>query len=202
MEIIPTRSALLEARDEHHVMHEGFRFLDEKRVLLAAEIVRQFEQYREANRLFAEAHTQAAVALEQAVVRHGFLGVQVYPAHPNDQATLKSEKKIFFGVPLIEGASLRPGKDKPVKPPVNPSPEANLCRRLFVELLHKSIPLAALSGNLHRLLAEYKRTERRARALEDVILPELEETIREIDVRLEELEQEESVRVRLHKVES
>ncbi|MBF0418470.1 MAG: hypothetical protein HQL86_09515, partial [Magnetococcales bacterium] len=54
-----------------------------------------------------------------------------------------------------------------------------------------------LSGNLQRLLTEYRRTERRARALEDVILPELDEAIHEMEIRLEELDQEEAIRVRL-----
>ena len=43
---------------------------------------------------------------------------------------------------------------------------------------------------------EYQRTERRARALEDVLLPELEETTRQIDGHLEALDLEEAVRFR------
>jgi V/A-type H+-transporting ATPase subunit D len=77
------------------------------------------------------------------------------------------------------------------------SPEARQCQHLFGQLLLSSAVLAARSGNLHRLLAEYKRTERRARALEDVLLPELDSLIHEMDLSLEELEQEEAVRVRL-----
>jgi vacuolar-type H+-ATPase subunit D/Vma8 len=39
-------------------------------------------------------------------------------------------------------------------------------------------------------------TARRARALEDVLLPELSATLAELDARLEEVEQEEAIRVR------
>ena len=49
-----------------------------------------------------------------------------------------------------------------------------------------------------RLAAEYRRTERRARALEDVILPEIEGTLREVESHLEEVDQEEAIRTRLH----
>lgn len=199
MEITPTRSALLEAKDERHVMGEGFRFLDEKRLLLAAEIVRQFKQYEGLQKTFTETHQQATAAMAEAVQRHGFQGVQLYPARINQNARVQKNDKIFFGVNLAEAVQLLPNPPPPPRPPVNPSPEAALAQQIFQALLKQSAPLAAITGNLHRLLDEYKRTERRARALEDVILPELDEAIHEIDIRLEEMEQEEAVRVRLKK---
>lgn len=39
LDIIPTRSALLELKDERLLVDEAFEFLDEKRLLLAAEIL-------------------------------------------------------------------------------------------------------------------------------------------------------------------
>jgi virulence factor Mce-like protein len=55
---------------------------------------------------------------------------------------------------------------------------------------------ADLVANLERLRAEYARTARRARAMEDVLLPEIDNTLSAIDTALEELEREEAVRVR------
>ena len=52
------------------------------------------------------------------------------------------------------------------------------------------------AGNLERLRLEYRRTERRTRALEDVLMPEIDLTIKELETRLEEIEQEEAIRVR------
>ena len=37
----PTRSFVLEMKDERRAMHEGYVFLDEKCLLLAAEILRE-----------------------------------------------------------------------------------------------------------------------------------------------------------------
>ncbi|MEO5332088.1 MAG: V-type ATP synthase subunit D [Magnetococcus sp. YQC-5] len=197
MEISPTRSALLESRDERQVMQEGYRFLDEKRLLLAAEIIKFFNRYQELQTRFQQLHRQAVLALEEAVVRHGLHGVQVEPASEMESARIKRMDRIFFGVPLVDGVELDPGEVKPPGFVLYPSPEKRSCKRSFSELTALTLELAALSGNLHRLLAEYQRTERRARALEDVILPELDAAIHEMDIRLEELEQEEAVRVRL-----
>jgi V/A-type H+-transporting ATPase subunit D len=43
---------------------------------------------------------------------------------------------------------------------------------------------------------DYVRTERRARALENVILPEIDADIRFVEAQLESIDQEESIRVR------
>jgi V/A-type H+/Na+-transporting ATPase subunit D len=56
-----------------------------------------------------------------------------------------------------------------------------------------------LHGNLIRLLAEYRRTERRARALENLVLPELELTLKLVEEQLEEQDQEEAAQVRLRR---
>jgi len=56
--------------------------------------------------------------------------------------------------------------------------------------------VAATSGNLERLSFEYRRSVRRARALQDVMLPELDHTIYDIENRLEELEQEDAIWMR------
>lgn len=43
----PTHTAVLELKEERQVVREGYDFLDEKRLLLAAEILRQLRRYQE-----------------------------------------------------------------------------------------------------------------------------------------------------------
>jgi V/A-type H+-transporting ATPase subunit D len=62
--------------------------------------------------------------------------------------------------------------------------------------VERAAPLAAAAGNLERLSLEYRRAVRRARALSDVLLPELDRDIYEIETRLEELEQEDAISMR------
>jgi V/A-type H+-transporting ATPase subunit D len=76
------------------------------------------------------------------------------------------------------------------------TPEGEQCRARFDALLPIAARLAVLTGNLERLRREYIRTARRARALEDVLLPEIDARLDGIETALEELEREESVRVR------
>jgi vacuolar-type H+-ATPase subunit D/Vma8 len=70
----PTRAAILALREERVVVGEAYDFLDEKRLLLAAELLRQLEVYaRLSARIEALAQSAgrrlaAAVGTESAVV--------------------------------------------------------------------------------------------------------------------------------------
>lgn len=193
-DVTPTRSVVLELQEERRAMREGYQFLDEKRLLLAAEMLAELRRYEEGWRAFRETLASAAEALKAAIARHGLDGVQVYPPARLADVRVKIAARTLLGVRLLE-ASFE-GKSSPAATAVHPSPEAERCRRAFLDLLEQSAALAARGGNLERLRLEYRRTERRARALEDVLMPEIDQTLRELESRLEEIEQEEAIRVR------
>jgi V/A-type H+-transporting ATPase subunit D len=190
----PTRSVVLEMKDERRAMHDGYVFLDEKCLLLAGEILRELERYGALRRDFVAAHSAATDALEAAVARHGLHGLQVYPAADIAAARLRDRRRALMGVRLqdvaldVDAVGALPAFD--------PSPEAEACRRAFAAVLGAAAPLAAVEGNLRRLSLEYQRSVRRARALQDVLLPELDRSVYEIETRLEELEQEDAIWMR------
>ncbi|MGB7932193.1 MAG: V-type ATP synthase subunit D, partial [Gammaproteobacteria bacterium] len=142
-------------------------------------------------------HT-AGRQLAAAVGHHGLEGLSVYPAAELAGAHVGMTQRSFMGVTLVETAlNEAPAEPAAWRAAANPSPEARQCGAAFSELLHQSARLAGISGNLYRLQAEYRLTERRARALENVIIPEIEQTLRVMDAHLEELDFEDAVRVRL-----
>lgn len=190
----PTRSVVIEMKDERTAMHEGYVFLDEKCLLLAGEILRQLERYSRLRRDFIALHDAALKALREAVLRHGLEGLQVYPPADLAQAQVPVRARALMGVRLQE-AELD-ARAAPAPEAVDRSPEGEACRRAFAAVLAAAATLAAVSGNLERLSFEYRRSVRRARALQDVMLPELERSIYEIENRLEELEQEEAIWMR------
>lgn len=193
-DITPTRSAVLELNEERRAMREGYRFLDEKRLLLAAEMLAELKRYETAAQAFRERLADAAAALKAAVARHGLDGVQVYPAAPGEGLAIAPGRRQLLGVPLLSARA----EDGTGAPPAaeHASPEAERCRALFARLLREAAPLAAHAGNLERLRLEYRRTERRARALEEVLMPEIDALVADLEARLEEMDQEEAIRVR------
>lgn len=193
-EASPTRAVVLELKDEQRAMHEGYVFLDEKCLLLAGEILRELENYAKLDLAMLAAHQAALQALQGAVARHGLEGLQVYPALDQTGATMTRDARSIMGVRL-QDVSWRSADAAPLAS-VERSPEAEACRRAFVVLIAAAARLASVSGNLERLSFEYRRSVRRARALQDVLLPELDQSVYRIETRLEELEQEDAITMR------
>jgi V/A-type H+-transporting ATPase subunit D len=193
-EASPTRAVVLELKDEQRAMHEGYVFLDEKCMLLAGEILRELLSHAALERAMQDAHQAALKALQAAVARHGLEDLQVYPALDQSGAALARETSSIMGVRL-QSVAWCPSV-APAPRSVEASPEGEACRRAFVVLIEAAAKLAAVSGNLERLSFEYRRSVRRARALQDVLLPELDRTVYGIEGRLEELEQEDAISMR------
>ena len=193
----PTQAAVLELRSEQEVVREAYVFLDEKRLLLASELLRQLRLYRRLSSELDALHESVRDAMQAALMHHGLNGLQVYPAKSFDDAEFKQETRNFMGVELIETELIMENAADRVTLPPNPSAKAENCSRLFCDITMKSAVLAGISGNLYRLLAEYRITERRSRALENIILPEIDLSLREMSTHLEELDLEDAIRVRL-----
>ncbi|HSS62816.1 MAG TPA: V-type ATP synthase subunit D [Gammaproteobacteria bacterium] len=195
-DVPPTPSAALELKEERQLVKEGYDFLDEKRLLLASQLLRELSSYEKRLAEFIALHDEGREAVASAAIRHGLHGLQVYPAEPLEDAQVRTSSQSYLGVSVIQSELLLPLPERPPYAEL-PSPEAEICRRLFTEMLPLAAELAAMVGNLLRLLDEYRRTERRARALEDVLLPEIEETLHDILAHLEDTDLEEIIRTRL-----
>ncbi len=191
----PTQSLLLELKEERTGMREGYGFLDEKRLILAAEILKELAAYQTELGAFDADYAEAAAALREAVARHGVETLSIYPAAAPIDGAMELAPRSVLGVTVYDLSCRMADQEAPADTPLA-SPEARRCREVFRSLVPRAAHLAALAGNLERLRQDYARTARRARALEDVLLPEIDETLGAIESALEELEREEAVRAR------
>lgn len=193
----PTRAAVIELRDERTVVNEAYNFLDEKRLLLAAEIIRQIDNYERVIASIKKLNQEAKKALEKAIHRHGLDGLGVYPPAVIEGVEFFTSHINFMGVSLMTTQLDLPSTaENVICEAVNPSSEAVECRRLFSDLLKETAILAGISGNLHRLRVEYRITERRSKALENVILPQIEHDLKQMGDLLEEMDIEDLIRAR------
>lgn len=66
-EATPARSAALELADQRKLMRQGYEFLNEKRMLLATEMLRQLRVYQSQSEAFEDRRKSAAAALAAAI---------------------------------------------------------------------------------------------------------------------------------------
>ena len=196
-ERVATRSVLLELREERNSMREGFTFLDEKCLLLAGAMLRELTRYQALWQELVLWVKDADDALRAALGRHGLEGLAIYPLSEESAEprwVLNIGHRSVMGVPLLDASC----KTTPplVAAPLLRSPEADACAQAHAQLLRKATELAAAGANLERLLHEYRRTSRRARALDSVLLPELDHDVSEMTLTFEEQEREEAILMR------
>jgi len=186
-----SRSELLALKEELHAMQEGYRFLDEKCMLLAAEMLRELDVHA---RLMDKLHTcrqEAREAVRVALAVHGSLELSAFPSYSGDQLKLVRSRRSLIGVELRQLALVVP--DATLPPAPFPSAAADACRAAYLALIEVAAPLAACEGNLARLEHEYRRTVRRASALRDIVVPEAQAELRSIDDQLAEQERDEAL---------
>jgi V/A-type H+-transporting ATPase subunit D len=194
-EVAPSRSAILELRDERQAMVEGHAFLDEKCLAIAAEIVRELARYLALEEKLLAASQAAARALQAALARHGLAELGLHPAPDPRSLQLRSVARSVMGVKLVATTIASP----PGAPEIPPwgSPEANACHEAFARLLLLAPEVGSAAGNLERLSEEYRRSIRRARALDDVLIPEAARELAVMETALEDLEREDAIAMRL-----
>jgi V/A-type H+-transporting ATPase subunit D len=120
--------------------------------------------------------------------------------HP--RASLAAEAVVYarsrlLGLQLID-ARLRAADATapPAVPEESASQEARECIHAYRALLARAVALAACGLTLRRLLREYVRTERRTRAIENILLPEIDAAVRLLEEQLDGMDQEEFARLR------
>lgn len=194
-EIIPTRGAALALAEEKRFIETGYEFLDEKRMLLAATLLEELEHWRAARRAYDSELAGAVVALKAAVARHGVQALELYPTAPGEAGGLAFRTRNFLGLGLLEPPEMSWTAPEPAVT-LDASAAAEECRAAFAALVPLAVQVAVRTSNIRRLIHEYRATERRARALENVILPETVANLAAVTEHLDQSDQEEALRIR------
>ncbi|ARE40990.1 hypothetical protein RGUI_2849 [Rhodovulum sp. P5] len=187
-----TRAEAVALSEEKRLVEQGYAFLDEKRVILAGEIMARLADWQ-ALQLRLDAAREVARDALGAQIRHlGLETLQLWPA-PGPVRGPQLRPVRFLGARLLAAGPERPDT-------VAPSPQDPHGRALaeaFGALHGVLAEMALLSANLYRLADEYRRTERRAKALENVLIPEIVADLKRIEAQLEANDQEDAIRVRV-----
>ena len=137
----PTRSVVLELKDERRAMHEGYVFLDEKCLLLAGEMLRELARYDELRRGVRrgawDARRRAARRRSRATGSKACRSIR--RGRCSADAQVRRTPRSLMGVRLQEAALAAAAS--PAPPAVDRSPEAEACRRAFAPAGRLAAPL-------------------------------------------------------------
>ncbi|MFZ5974604.1 MAG: V-type ATP synthase subunit D [Bacillota bacterium] len=191
-QVNPTRMELTRIKKSRTVAVRGHKLLKDKR----DEMVRRFITLIRRNKeLREEVEEELTRALKNFVLARAVMSEQVVAQavqYPAREVELETGKRNIMSVdvPVIRIKEEAEASAMSLYPYsfATTSGELDEAIATLVRLLHRLIELAEIEKTCNMLADEIEKTRRRVNALEYVMIPQFEETIRVITMKLEENE--------------
>jgi len=155
----------------------------------------------EAKRDLTDTYRLAKQRIDLANAIEGGLAVRAAAIANTATPQVEVERRNIMGVvvPSVSGSNLKSTFSERGVGYIGSSPYIDEASDSFGNLIEKIVRAAEMEGTLKRLLSEIEATKRRVNALEFKVIPELEEARVFIQLRLEEMEREETFRLKRFK---
>ena len=201
LDIKPTRSELIKLKGRIKQTKNGYKLLKMKRDGLFHEPRQLPAEMIEAKRDLTAAYSLAKTRIDLANAIEGGLAFRAAAIANSAHPEVEVERRNIMGVvvPSVTGTNLKSTFAERGIGFIGSSPYIDEASDSFSELIEKIVKASEMEATLKRLLAEIEATKRRVNALEFKVIPELEEARVFIQLRLEEMEREETFRLKRFK---
>ena len=201
LDIKPTRSELIKLKARIKQTKNGYKLLKMKRDGLFHEFRQLLANMIEAKRELTDAYRLAKQRMDLANAIDGGLAVRAAAIANSAHPEVEVERRNIMGVvvPSVSGTNLKSTFEERGVGYIGSSPYIDEASDSFSELIEKIVTASEMEATLKRLLEEIEATKRRVNALEFKVIPELEEAKVFIQLRLEEMEREETFRLKRFK---
>ncbi|MBU4534376.1 MAG: V-type ATP synthase subunit D [Euryarchaeota archaeon] len=199
--INPTRMELLKLKDREKLAVKGYSLLKEKRNALIMEFFNILERVKGSRENVEEKLKEAFEDLTTAQILMGDLAVNKAAMSVKESIELDIDSRSIMGVvvPVLDSTSSSRTVVERGYSFVDTSVKLDEAAKKFEESLALIIELGEIEKTIVLLAGEIESTKRRVNALEHIIIPRLENTVKYIEMRLEEMERENFVRLKVIK---
>jgi len=190
IELPPTKSSLRKIKEDLIFAYEGHDLLNQKREILAIEIVRKIGEIRGIESGFLDVLKELYAAYRDAAVDMGSHAVTLKGCSEKKAYTLKLQITKLMGLKLPR-ITLGLGPSEPSDGLVGTTAAYDTAKERSRRALQALAEYATVSKEIIMLSRELKKVQRRVNALEKVFIPPHEEAKKYITDRIEEMEREE-----------
>lgn len=200
--INPTRMELLKLKDREKLAVKGYSLLKEKRNALIMEFFNILERVKGSRENVEEKLKEAFEDLTAAQVVMGDLSVNKAALSVKESIEVDIDSRSIMGVvvPVVDSTT---SPERTVVERgysfVDTSVKLDEAAKKFEESIALIIELGEIEKTIILLAGEIESTKRRVNALEHIIIPRLKNTVKYIEMRLEEMERENFVRLKMIK---
>ncbi|HML05269.1 MAG TPA: V-type ATP synthase subunit D [Methanobacterium sp.] len=197
----PTRMELLKLKDREKLAVKGHGLLKEKRNALIMEFFNILERIKGSRENVEKKLAEAFEDLTAAQISMGDLAVKKAAMSVTESVKVDIDSRSVMGVvvPLIDSETSKRTIVERGYGFMDTSAKLDEAAKKFEESIALIFELAEIEKTVVLLAAEIESTKRRVNALEHIIIPKMENTVKYIEMRLEEMERENFVRLKMIK---
>jgi len=189
---------MIELKKKIKLSESGHKLLKMKRDGL---IIEMFDILEKAKDVRSELERDYAVAQEKLNIAKSIEGTVVvnstaFSLVDTPQIELESKNVMGVVVPKIESTSVKKSVTERGYGIIGTSSRIDEAADAYESLVEKIILAAEIETTMKKLLDDIEKTKRRVNALEFKLIPELKEALAFIALRLEEMEREETFRLK------
>ena len=192
-QVFPTKSNLMSTKKSLDLAKLGYDLLDRKRNILVHEMMQLIDKASKIQQEIDETYSKAYLALQRANV----MCAEFAQAIPVDES-LDIDLRSVMGVelPVVTLGDEKLDMYYGLNSTNSQLDEAYLS---FVQVKRMTAELAEIENSVYRLADAIKKTQKRANALDNIMIPQFTATIKYITEALEEKEREDFSRLKVIK---
>jgi V/A-type H+-transporting ATPase subunit D len=198
LDVKPTRSELIQLKNRIKLSERGYKLLKMKRDGLILEFFKILNEARNVRTELDAAYLRAEEKINLASAVNGMVSVRsvAFTAKESPEISLSGKNIMGVVVPKISSTGVKKTLLERGYGIIGTNSYIDETADAYEDLVEKIITAAELETTMKRLLDEIEKTKRRVNALEFKIIPELIAAMKYIRFMLEEMERENTFRLK------
>ena len=189
LNIAPTKSNLLNVKEQLAVSTEGYDLLEQKREILVMELMQMVEKVKLLEKDMDKCVAETYPALKKMLMAVGTDRTERI-SHAVNYSFSLSEKPVTVAGMQFTSLDVKLPERQLFYSFLDTFPDSDEVQAQFFQLLTLITQLASIRTIVWRLAMEVKKTQRRVNALDKMVIPQDKETVKYIEGVLEERERE------------
>ncbi len=196
MPVFPTKGNLINTKKSLSLAKLGFDLMDRKRNILIREMVSLVDKAKSIRGEIESTYAQAYKALQSANITMGVIDNIANGIDVETGVHITYRSVMGVEIPKVSLQSTLSAKAYGF---MDTNSQFDLAYASLEKAKELTVVLAEVENSVCRLANEIKKTQRRANALHNIIIPQFEDTIKMISESLEEKEREKFSRLKVIK---
>ncbi|MEG0764516.1 MAG: V-type ATP synthase subunit D [Pseudoflavonifractor sp.] len=194
--VLPTKGNLILTKRSRALAQTGFALMDRKRNILIREMMALMDNAKQVQDQIDRVFTEAYAALQSANIELGICDQIAQAVGVDESLTLQYRSVMGVELPHIPAVGSVPAPEYGF---AYTSGALDECYLKFHRVKECIRQMAEIETSIYRLAQAIKKTQKRANALQNIVIPGFDSTVRLITDALEEKEREEFVRLKVIK---